>query len=169
MTCYLSSYASPPSDVLTLESFRKVSPSSKQVPPHKSLDSPRRRKRSRGKRAKPHVLSPLAFFAARLVLHENLSNDGQKEEAIVGGSPYNPFVLDFPEIKWVEDENEDSQFPFPSFKGSPEDDLFVDLVYQKQDPRVIQSRLTLRKQGRLTKCLHRSKTVRRDLTGTFNP
>ena len=176
MACYLPSYdMSPAPAVQMLDSFRKASSSSSKAHPHKSVDSPRRRKggsRGRKRGAKP-ILSPLADFATRLVLHDNdsiLSNHGQNEEAI-GGSSDNPLELDFPEIKWVlEDENEDNIFPFrfKEGRGSPEGFL-VDLLYQEQeDPRVIQSCLTLRKQRRSTRCLFRSKTVRRDLTGTFN-
>jgi hypothetical protein len=111
--CYLPSIGSPLA-VQTLDSHRKASCSSK-VPPHKAVDSsPRRRQDSRGKRIKP-VISPLADYSKRLlVLHENTgyeSTDGKKEQNIRSCS-YNPFELDFPEIKWVEDENENNKFPF---------------------------------------------------------
>jgi hypothetical protein len=172
MAYYSPSYGRSPPAVLTLDTFRKTSSSTSKPPPHKSVDSARRRKGSaRGKtRAKP-LLSPLADFATRLVLDEKVSSHGKKEEAISGPSSYDPFELDFPEIKWIlEDENEDNIFPFRFKGGSPEDFCLGDLVYQEQDPRVAFQRcLTLRKHRRSSGYLFRSKTVRRDLTGTSNP
>jgi hypothetical protein len=155
---------------------------SSRTHPNKTVPRRRTRKRSHHRNKQKKFLQPLVDFTTRLVLHDKTDSERTRhqrshhnEGEISRGPSYNSVsLLDFPEIKWVDDDENDHDgcfhFRQGGYKGSP-DGIFVDhLVHQEDQSRVLQeSALTLRRQRRsLQRCLLRSKTIRRDLAGTIS-